>query len=111
MLIRVSPLGFCHGSALFQHFSDTVRHIMRQRNFDVNNYMEDVIGIDVSSKISDSFITLQDLLQSLGFELSAKEIVNPTRKMNCLGIMVDREKFTTSIPHEKLQEILKICIS
>ena len=63
------PFGFCYGSALFQCLSDAVCHMMCQRGFDVINYIDDVIAVDISSKIFDSFYTLQNLLQALGFQL------------------------------------------
>ena len=85
--------------------------MMRQHHFDIINYIDDIIGINVPSKVFDSFNTLQNLLQSLGFQLPEKKIVQPTGKINCLGIMVDTENFTTSIPAEKLQEIWETCIS
>ena len=101
--------GFQHGSTLFQHLSDAVHHMMCQHNFDVINYIDDIIGVDVESKTLESFTTLKNLLQALGFQLSEKKIITPTRKMNCLGIVVDTETFTTSIPPQKLQEIFNLC--
>ena len=48
------PFSFRQGSALFQHLSDAVCHIIN-----------DVIGVDLPSKINDSFLLLQQKLTYL----------------------------------------------
>ena len=101
------PFGFRHRSALFQHLSNAVRHIMRQEGYDVINYIDVVIGI--GTKIHNSFTLLQETLIYLAFELSNKKIVPPITNLNCLGIMVNTTTFTASIPSDKLQEIFQMC--
>ena len=83
------PFGYRNGSAIFQRISDAVRHMMRQRQFDVINYIDDILGIDVPSKIETSFDALQHLLQ-------------------VLGIIVVTKEFTVSIPTPNIQEKLNI---
>ena len=93
------PFGYHHGSTLFQRFSDTVIHIMCQKGYDIMNYMNDILGIDIPSKID----ALQSLLHELGFEISKKKLVAPTTSMNSLGIMVDTIHFTLAIPQAKMK--------
>ena len=69
--------GFHHWRAIFQYLSDTVRHIMRQCQFDVLNYMYDVIQIDLI------------IIVHLDISSSNNKTVQPTTILNCLGIMVD----------------------
>ena len=92
------PFGYQHDSALFQRLSDAVHHIMHQKNYDFMNYIDDILGIDVPSKIDASFDVLQCLLRDLGFEISRKKLMSPTTSMNCLGIVVDTINFTLAIP-------------
>ena len=87
-----------------------MRHITCQRPFDVVNYIEDILGIDLPSRIDASFDALRHLLQDLGFRLSLKKLQAPTTYLNCLGILANIGDFTVSIPPEKLQEIKKICL-
>ena len=103
------PFEYRNGSALFQCLSDAVRHIMRQRNFDVINYIDDILGIDLPSKIDASFDALCCLLHDLGFQISKKKLEPPTTVLNCLGIVVNTETFTMSIPPAKLEEIITMC--
>ena len=64
------PFGFHHGSALFQCVSDAVRHMMRQRDYGIINYIGDILGIDLPSSVDASFDALSALLVHLGFEIS-----------------------------------------
>ena len=101
--------GYRNGSALFQRLSDAVRHIMCQRNYDVINYIDDIVGVDLPSKIDASFDALCHLLPELGFQISKKKLEPPTTALNCLGIMIDTKTFTMSIPPAKLKEIIDMC--
>ena len=83
-----------HCSATFQCLSDTVRHIMCQHHVDVINYIDDILGIDVHSKINSSFDAFYQLLLNLDFEISEKELCKPSTCGNCLGILVNSETFT-----------------
>ena len=82
------PFGYRNRSAIFQRLSDAVHHIMRRHNFDIINYIDDVIGIDVPSRIDASFDALYALLHHLGFEVSQKKLVHPSTVINCLGILL-----------------------
>ena len=102
-------MGFRHGSALFQRLSDDVRFIMAQKGFSVTNYIDDIIGHSVISKSNDSFQTLRALLLELGIEINEKKVVMPATRVTCLGVEIDTEQFTVSIPPEKIAEILTEC--
>ena len=84
---------------------------MHRQTYDVINYIYDILGIDLPSRIDTSFDALRSLLPRLGFEISQKKLVTPTTCINCLGILVNTKEFTLAIPPEKLQEILTMCKS
>ena len=75
---------------------------MHQKGYDVMNYIDNILGIDVASKNDASFDALQSLLCDLGFEISMKKLVVPTTSLNCLGI-IDTINFTLAIPQAKMQ--------
>ena len=103
------PFGFKHGSAIFQRISDSIRYIMNSLGFKVTNYIDDIIGHSVCSQAFDSFNTLFKILTELGFDISQKKIVTPCTKVTCLGVDIDTESFTISIPNDKVKEIMEIC--
>ena len=64
------PFGFKHGSKIFQRTRDGIRYIMAQKNHDIINYIDDLIGFGLSSTVHDSFKTQCELLQKLGLTIS-----------------------------------------
>ena len=98
------PFGYRHGSAIFQRISDAVCHVMTSRNYDIINYVDDVIGFELPSRSNDAFQYLQDLLKKLGFSLNEKKIVSPQTKVSCLGVQVDTVNFTVAVPPEKMKK-------
>ena len=99
------PFGTKHGSQIFQRLSDAVRHILRQHGYDVINYIGDFIGFSMPEVARKSYHCLYKILQNLGLTISQKKLVTPTTKVVCLGVLIDTEKSTISIPSEKLSEI------
>ena len=105
------PFGFRHGSVLFQHCSDAIRHVMNTRGYKhFYNYIDDLIYIGLPHEIHQSFQFLQDLLKDLGLTISQDKLVPPSTSVVCLGIMVNTIEKTISIPEPKLQEIKQLCI-
>ena len=70
---------------------------------------DDFLCVSLLSKINHSYIRLQSLLQELGLMIITKKLVPPSTQVVCLGILVDTETFTVSIPPEKLQVITQMC--
>ena len=56
---------------------------MRQRHYDVINYIDDILGIGLPSQIDASFDALRQLLQDLGLQVSEKKLESPTNCLNC----------------------------
>ena len=104
------PFGLKHGSSIFQRLSDAVRYIMKQEGHQIWNYIDDFLCVALPSKIQHSFARLQDLLQELGLTISQKKLVAPSTKVVCLGILVNTEDCSVSIPGEKLTSIKQMCV-
>ena len=68
----------------------------------VVNYIEDIIGYDLNSKVDQSFQDLYSLLQDLGLNISEHKLVYPITKAICLGVEIE-------VPSEKLKEIRVAC--
>ena len=56
------PVGFRHGLTIFQRLSDAIRYIMNSKGHHVTNYIDDIVGYAVKSKVQASFDTLYNLL-------------------------------------------------
>ena len=79
--------------------------MMRARGFQIVNYVDDYVGFGVPSVAECSFNALYNLLHALGFTISAKKLVRPTTRAICLGVLIDSESGTISIPEDKLHQI------
>ena len=104
-LDRSLPFGFKHGSTIFQRISDAVRCIMTSEGHKTWNYIDDFLCVSLPSKINHTYTRLQSLLEELGLTVSSKKLVPPSTRVVCLGILVDTETLTISIPPEELQAI------
>ena len=104
------PFGYRHGSIFFEKVTDSIRYIMKKHGFNnLFNYVDDLIYCDLPSKIYPAYKFLLQLLPKLGLDINKKKLVPPTTSMICLGIMVNSETRTMSVPHEKLQSIAAMC--
>ena len=56
-----------------------------------------------------AFDLLKNTLETLGFDISLKKLVQPCTKVTCLGVEVDTENFTVAVPQEKLSKIMDLC--
>ena len=99
------PFGTRHGSQLFQRTNDAVRHIMRQCNVDVLNYIDDFLGYGTPSIAKKSYDALLVVMRQLGLTISKKKLIPPTTRAVSLGIVVDTVEGTLSIPPEKLNDV------
>ena len=71
------------------------------------DYIDDYIGIALPSVASASFYCLHQLMTHLGLSISEKKLVAPSTRVTCLGVLIDTENTTVSIPSEKLAQILE----
>ena len=105
-----TPFGYRNGSLFFQRCWDAIRYIMASHGFpDLFNYIDDLIYVGLPSKIDAAFDFLMSLLSDLSLEVSTKKLVSPSTSVVCLGILIDSQKRTISIPPEKLSQIVNLC--
>ena len=69
------------------------------------DYIDDYVGVGVPSVAFKSFDYLTSLMHELGLTISDKKLVPPSTKVICLGVLIDTENGTISIPEDKLAQI------
>ena len=99
------PFGSRHGSQNFQHVSDAVRYVLRCHGYGVINYIDDFVGYGTPDVARRSFDCLRNVLERVGLTISEKKLVAPCTKAVCLGVLIDTENGTVSIPDDKLRHI------
>ena len=78
---------------------------MHQRGFRVIDYIDNYVGFGVPSVAHASFVSLFDLMKDLNLTISDKKLIPPSTQVVCLGVLIDTERGTVSIPPEKLCQI------
>ena len=104
---KVLPMGMRSAPYITQRVTNAIAHIHRQMGFFLLNYVDDFVGAETKEKIWKAYNSLTILLKELGVETSKEKIVEPTTRMEFLGITFDAEQKTMEIPQEKLQEIME----
>ena len=79
--------------------------MMRQKGFHVINYIDDYVWVGVLHVLRMSVASFFDLMKHLGLTISDKKLVPPSTKVVCLGVLINTEDSTVSIPPEKLHQI------
>ena len=99
--------GAIHGTAIFQRITDFVRYLMAKRSFSVHNYINDIYAVAHKDSADLVFETLKEILHDIGLPLNENKVFAPCTSLTIMGIVVDIQARTFSIPHNKLLEIVK----
>ena len=83
------PFGFTTGAASCQSCTDLVTWALRQRKIWVISYLDDFLGVGQPHKARSEFLSLKNLLESLGLPLNVKKIEEPAEEVTCLGININ----------------------
>ena len=78
---------------------------MRKKGFCVIDYIDDYVRVGIPSVAFHSFKHLTSLMNDLGLIISEKKLVAPSTKIVCLGVLIDTEAGSISIPMDKLTQI------
>ena len=103
----VSPMGLRSAPYFAQCTSNAIRHIHNRLNYFLFNYIDDFIGIEVHSKVWDSYNTLHTNLGKIGIKESSEKRVEPTQQLNCIGNLVDAKNKTMKVLPGRVAEILQ----
>ena len=79
--------------------------MMRQKGFRVIDYIDDYVGVGIPHVAHASFESLFHLMEELGLTISDKKLVAPSTKVVSLGVLINTEDGTVSIPPDKLRHI------
>jgi len=78
---------------------------MQKHSYSVCNYLDDLAGAEFTHKANSAFLSLQNLLRSLNLIENLDKATPPAVEMEFLGILLNSESFTMTIPSRKLRDI------
>ena len=88
-----------------QRMTNLIRHIMKNVNYIVFNYIDDFISLGDYITAQRSYVVMGDLLRDLGVNEASEKSVELTQIVELLGILYDFINMIISIPTDKLQDI------
>ena len=104
----VLPFGLRSSAMFCQRVTDAISFLFRQEGYFVINFLDDFGGVDVTCRADEAFRTLRHLLRELGVGEATSKAVFPCTSMIFLGILIDTEEMTISVPFDKFQDILQV---
>ena len=87
-----------------QHTTNFIRHIMKNLEYFVANYVDNFMGLELPHWAWMAFNTLGNLLHDLNISESLDKAVPPTDEVEFLGVLFNLRTLTMSVTPEKLQQ-------
>ena len=94
-----------HRTAIFDHITDLVHHIVARKGFVVWNYIDDIYACCHTDVTQAAFHDLLDTIRLLGLLIYQKKVFPPAEKVAIMGIVVDVKTGTFNIEDEKSLQI------
>ena len=99
------PFGARRSVGIFHRLTQAVRRMMARKGYDLTIvYLDDFLIISKCKYVcAEALRVLIQLLRKLGFMIHWGKVVDPTTRITFLGIELDSNSMTLSLPQEKLQ--------
>ena len=104
-ILILCPFGLKTSSLICQRTTKAVVHYFMQSGFTADVYLDDFYGADSPARAHFAFASLKALLDDLGLKSSPEKDSPPSTHMVCLGVEVDSDTFTLSVPQTWLDEL------
>lgn len=104
-LDKVAVMGSRTGPLACQRVTNMLRHFMADMGFEVSNYVDDFMGIELITDIWQAYGTIKNLLRDVGVNEALDKAVPPCYIIEFLGILFDLLTLTMSIPADKMQDL------
>ena len=114
---KCMPFGASISCAIFQQFSDGLKHILdyTQRKtiyvlyMEITNYLDDFlfisITVEITNKMIDNFLQICDFI---GCPVSEEKTERATGQLTFLGMLLDGQQKRISVPTEKVHKALQL---
>lgn len=107
-VFQVLPFGLSSAPWTFSRVMKPIKRFLHSLGVLVFSFLDDFLILGVSRPLTDSYTkTTTDLLQRLGFRVNwEKSSIVPQQQLEYLGIILDLQNFSLSLPLEKIEKIL-----
>ena len=88
-----------------QRTTTFVRHVMRNLQYNLFNYVDDFMGLELQHRVWVAFNTLGNLLRDLGVGEAEEKSVEPTQLVEFLGVLFNLKDMIISVTPERMQDL------
>ena len=104
------PFGASRSCAIFQAFSNALKHIMNvwtQSRNNLSNYLDDFLFIALTKMLCDQLVLkFLELCDQIGCPIAEEKTEWGTTQIIFLGIMLDGERYILVIPEDKRRKVI-----
>jgi hypothetical protein len=100
------PFGVRTGSYCCQRMTNAITYMMKRRNHDIINYVDDLAGCGEPDEAWSGFHHMQDLIARLGLTAAEDKTCEPSDYMVFLGILFNLQDQLLQIPRDRLEDIM-----
>ena len=97
------------GASACQMVTDSISHLMKEFGYWTCAYLDDIVGVSPPNSAHSAFLSLNNLITSLGLPINQDKVSHPVHSLTCLGININVRTGTLTIPEEKIGEVRQLC--
>ena len=101
--------GAIHGTAIFERITNLIRFILAKQGIKIFNYIDDIYACCHKDIANEAFEALTLVIEQVGLSINPSKVFPPTTVLPIMGIVVNVNERTFSIPEDKLHEIWCLC--
>lgn len=105
---KVAVMGSRTRPLACQRITNMIRHFLSNMGYNVNNFVDDFMGIKVSDKAWQAYHALKRLLRDLGVSEAEEKAVCRTQIIEFLGILFNLVFMTMEIPDDKVEDLHEV---
>ena len=107
-VFQVLPFGLSTAPWAFSRVIKPIKAHLRRQGMIIFSFLDDFLILAASQQLTRFHTTLtRKLLEDLGFKINLdKSSFTPLQRLEFLGVVLDLENLTLSLPEEKIQKIL-----
>ena len=111
VFFKVLPFGLTSAPWAFSRVLKPIKKLLRLQGIQVSSFLDDFLILAHSfQECLNHTAKVIDLLQRLGFRINwEKSSKSPQKRLEYLGVILDLDTLTFSLPEDKIQTILLYC--
>ena len=101
--------GAVHSTAIFEHITNLICFILAKQDIKIFNFIDDIYAFCHKDVAQQAFEALAMVIEQVGLPINPAKVFPPTTNLPIMGIVIDVNARTFSIPTEKLHKIWCQC--